>query len=221
MKPLVIFLAFSLVAWNSVQAQISEQIKKMSQGANNALMLEIPNTDSKLAGEVWKDYMKSFYDTKPKWERKADEWFCDNAEITAIGRGNTIDIYASSEEKGNDVLFSVWFDLGGAYLSSREHTDPYLEAEKLMMRFALEVAQEKTRRELNAENDQLKKLQRDLDRLKSLNDRYHKDIERAEEAIKNAQQNIVDNQKMQEDMLRQITEQEKLIEGVQKRLNDL
>ncbi len=221
MKPLVIILAFSVAAWNSGQAQISEQIKKMSQGANNALVLEIPGVDAKLAGEVWKDYMKDFYDTKPKWERKADEWFCDDASITAIGRGNTVDIYATTEEKGKDVLVNVWIDLGGAYLSSREHTDQYMEAEKMMMRFALEVAQEKTGRELDTEKGQLKKLQRDLDRLRSLNERYHKDIERAEAAIKTAQENIVENQKMQEDMQLQITEQEKMIESVQKRLNDL
>ena len=60
MKPLVTLLVFSLVAANACLAQISEQTKRMSQGNNNALVLEIPNADSKLVGEVWKDYMKDF-----------------------------------------------------------------------------------------------------------------------------------------------------------------
>ena len=221
MRFLVIFLAFSLTAWSSAQAQVSEQIKKMSQGANNAFVLEIANADAKLVSEVWKDYMKNFYDSKPKWDRKAKEWVCDNADITAIGRGNTVDIYATTEDNGNRGVIYVWFDLGGAYLSSREHPGQYTEAEKLLVRFALEVAQEKTRQELNGEMDEMKKLQREMGRLKSLNERYHKEIERAEEAIKKAEQDIVDNQKLQEEMLLQIDEQEKVIEGVQKRLNDL
>ena len=221
MKPLVIILAFSLAALNSIQAQVSEKIKKMSQGTNNALVLEIPNVSAKLVSEVWKDYMKDFYDAKPKWDRKSGEWFCDNAEITAIGRGNTIDIYASAEEKGNDVLANVWIDLGGAFLSSREHPEQYMEAEKVLMRFALEVAQEKTRQELAGEMDEMKKLQREMGRLKSLNERYHKEIERAEEAISKAKENIVENEKLQEEMLGQIDTQEKVIEEVKKRLNDL
>lgn len=221
MKPLVIILAFSFTAWTSLAGQLSEQTKSMSQGAKNALSLEIPNVDSKLASEVWKDYMKDFYDAKPKWDRKTKEWFCDNADITAIGYGNTVDIYATTEDMGNGSRINVWFDLGGAFLSSREHPEQYTEAEKIMMRFALEVAQEKTRQELAGEMDELKKLQREMGRLQSLNERYHKEIERAEEAIRKAQEGIIENEKQQEGMLQQIAEQEKVIEGVQKRLNDL
>lgn len=221
MKPFVITLALSLAAWCSIQAQISEKTVKMSQGANNALILEIPNADARLVADVWKNYMKDFYDAKPKWDRKAREWICDDAEITAIGRGNTIDIYANVEEKGNSALAYVWFDLGGAYLSSREHGEQYAEAEKLLMRFALEVAREKTRGELEGEKDELKKLQRELDRLKSLNERYHNEIKRAEEAIKKAQEGIVENERLQEEMLQQIAEQQKAIDAVQMRLNDL
>ncbi|MCO6479295.1 MAG: hypothetical protein J5I94_21850 [Phaeodactylibacter sp.] len=221
MKPFVITLALSLAAWCSIQAQISEKTVKMSQGANNALVLEIPNADARLVADVWKNYMKDFYDAKPKWDRKAREWICDDAEITAIGRGNTIDIYANVEEKGNSALAYVWFDLGGAYLSSREHPERFAEAEKAMMRFALEVAQEKTRQELEAEKDAMKKLEREMARLKSLNERYHKEIERAEEAIRKAKEDIVENDKLQEQMLQQIAEQENVIIEVQKRLNEL
>ncbi len=221
MRHFIIFLVFSLAAWNTVQAQIAEQTKSMSQGAKNALVLEIPNADAKLAADVWKNYMKDFYGSKAKWDRKAKEWFCDDADITAIGRGNTVDIYATTEGRGSDALVNVWIDLGGAYLSSREHGEQYAEAEKLLMRFALEVAREKTRGELEGEKDELKKLQRELDRLKSLNERYHNEIKRAEEAIKKAQEGIVENERLQEEMLQQIAEQQKAIDAVQMRLNDL
>lgn len=221
MKPLVIALALSLPAWNAIQAQISEKTVKMSQGANNALVLEIPNADAGLTADVWKDYMKDFYDAKPKWDRKAREWVCDDAEITAVGRGNTIDIYANVEEKGNSSFLYAWFDLGGAYLSSREHPERYAEAEKVMVRFALEVAQEKTRQELESEKDAMKKLEREMARLRSLNERYHKEIERAEDAIRKAKEDIVENEKLQEQTLQQIAEQEKVITEVQKRLNEL
>ena len=79
--------------------------------------------------------MKNFYDSKPKWDRKAKEWVCDNADITAISRGNTVDIYATTEDNGNRGVIYVWFDLGGHLLPGTPRK--YTEAEKLLVRFAL------------------------------------------------------------------------------------
>ncbi len=204
-----------------LQAQVSENVKTMSQGAKNALELEIPGVNAGLVADVWKDFMKDHYGSKPKWDRRNKEWLSDDAKVAAIGQGNTVDVYASADERGNSVLFSAWFDLGGAYLDSREHAERYTEAEKMLMRFALEVAHANTRNELDNEQDKLKKLQRELARLQSLNERYHKDIERAKEAIRQAEESIVENVKLQEDTAAQIAGQERTVESVQNRLNDL
>lgn len=221
MKAHILLIFFVLSAGLTLNAQIKEQTIKMSEGNNNALSLEIPNVSDKLVNEVWKDYLKDFYDSKPKWNRKTDEWFADDADIAALGLGNTVDIYATVEERKENVVLNMWVNLGGAYLNSKDHRERYTEAEKMLMRFGLEVARVKTEDELEDEQDQLKELQKELSRLKSYNERYHKEIERAKEAIKKAEQDIVDNEKEQEQMLKTIEEQEAAIKAVEKRLNDL
>jgi hypothetical protein len=221
MKLRIFILAFALLSVTFLQAQIKEQSVRMSQGNNNALVLEIPNVKEKMANDLWKEYLKDFYKAKPKWNRKTSEWFSDDADIKAIGLGNTVDIYTTIVEKGEDVTVNLWIDLGGAYLSSEQHKDRYKEAEKMLMRFGLEVAREKVKLELDAEKDALKELTKEMERLKTANDRYHKEIERAQAAIKQAEKDIENNVKEQKDMEQSIAEQEKAIKAVEKRLNDL
>ena len=222
MKPLVILSTFLLLLnYSQLQAQVYEQTLSMSQGPQKALSLELANADEKLVADVWKNFMKDFYDAKVKWDRKAKEYFADNADIPAIGLGNTVDVYATTDQKGSNTTINVWFDLGGAFLSSREHPDRFDEGEKLLLRFALEVAREKTRQEVSAENDQLRKLQKELERLQANKERSQKEIERAQEAIKKAEADIVQNEKDQVDMLEKIAEQEKAVEAVKQRLGEL
>ncbi|NRA48787.1 MAG: hypothetical protein HRU12_06615, partial [Phaeodactylibacter sp.] len=115
----------------------------------------------------------------------------------------------------------MWVDLGGAYLSSRQHRDRYAEAEKMLIRFGLEVAREKVKIELKEQEDVLKGLNRDLERLVSEKDKSEREIERAKEAIIKAEKDIENNLQAQEDKADAIKAQEAVIRAVQKRLNDL
>ena len=162
--------------------QIEEGSKSMSQGVYNALTLELPNVSEKTVEKMWKKYIKE-YDGKTKKIRKKDEYFTDDAEIVAIGGSNTVDVYARIAESGDDVYLTAWFDLGGSYLSSAAHPEQYTEAEKILMRFAITVAQKLTQDELDDELKKLKKLEDSLKKLKRSNDNYHRDIEQAKERI--------------------------------------
>lgn len=216
----LIFLSF-LLSTITLSAQIKEQVYAMSEGTKNSLALEIPNVSQKMVNDLWKDYLKDFYKAKPKWNRKTDEWFSDDADIAALGLGNTVDIYGKVEEKKEGVVVRMWVNLGGAYLNSKDHPERFTEAEKLMMRFGIEVAKEKTKMELEEQQDKLKELEKDLARLKSENERYHKEIERAKEAIQKAEKDIEENLEAQKEQEQVIKSQEAVIKQVEKRLNDL
>lgn len=194
---------------------------EMSAGEQNALVLAIPGVEEDLVSDLWKDYMKDFYDAKPKWQRRDDEWLSDDVEILAIGKGNTIDVYAKTEKKDGEVLVYLWIDLGGAFLNRSEHPDRYVEADKLLMRFGLEAAKENVRLELEAQEDALKDLERDLERLASDKERSEREIRRAEETIEKAKKDIKQNLEEQEAMKKRIEEQRELIKAVQKRYNGL
>lgn len=204
-----------------IQAQVVERSVGMSAGAQNALVLEIPAVDAGLVSDLWKGYMKDFYREKPKWQRRDKEWLSDDAEIAALGMGNTVDVFAKTEQKGDNTFVYMWIDLGGAFLNSSQHRERYTEAEKILVRFGLEVARTKVKIELEEQEDMLKDLNRDLARLASDKERSEREIQRAKETIAKAEKDIEDNLKAQEEMAERVKAQEAVIREVQKRLNDL
>lgn len=212
-----LFLGFTL----ETTAQVHEEMKKMSLGTRNALVITIPNVSKKLAANIWKSYTKDFYDSKTKWDRKKDEWVTSNADIVALGMGNKVNLYAITEEKKDDVLFSLWIDTGNAFINEADHPERYREAEKLVMRYALELAQAKIKLDMKEEDKKLGKMRSNFKKLVSSQARFEKEIEKAKSAIKKAEENIVKNKKEQKDSEKAIEAQEKLIETIRKKLNDL
>ena len=213
---LLLILCGLMIGSLSLNAQISEQSKTMSQGVQNALILELPDTDDKFIDKLWKKYLKSFKGGKSKKNKKQNEVFTDNIKISSLGNGEPIDLYSRTTELGDDVELTLWVDLGGAYLSSSDHPAEYLEGEKLLMRFALEVTKEKIKIEIGKEEDKLKGLEKTQKKLVRANDNYHRDIEQAKEKIKKAEKNIEENEADQENTKKLIEDQKEVVRKVLK-----
>jgi hypothetical protein len=221
MRKLLLSLFFFGVFFGiTAQAQISEGSRSMSAGSQNAMVITLPGTTDKFVDKQWKDFMKK-YDGKVKNGEGKNMTFTDDAKIADIGGANTVDVYAQALEKGEDVEFVMWVDLGGAYLSSQQHKERYTGAEKFLMRFALQVATEQTKEELKEEEKKMKNLENDMKRLERDNERYHKEIQDAEQRIQKAKSDIEQNLRDQEEMQRMIKEQEKMLDLVKKKLKDL
>lgn len=204
------------------QAQIEEGVRSMPQGSNNSLSLDIPEVDVKLTKKVWSKFLKAnTKGGKTKSVKKTDILFTDDAELVALGGANTVDIYARFTGVGENTNVVLWFDLGGAYLSSEMHGDKYNEGEKFLMRFAIAVVIEATKLELKAEEKKAKGLAKDLATLKKKKDGYHREIEVAENKIREAEANIEQNIKSQEATNTAITEQDGVVDEVKKRLAEL
>lgn len=222
MKNIGIYITALLFLFQlSLDAQTTTSRKTMSEGVYEAIVLEVPGLNTKQVGNLWSDYTKDFYSVRTKYNRKTKEYFSDDANIPGIGKGNTIDIYTSIEEKGDGALISVWYDLGGAYLSAAEHGDRFVEAEEMMMRFALETSKEKIRLDIKAQEKDLDNLMVDLKKMENDKSRLERDIERAQEAIAKAEQEILENVAAQEAKQKEIETQEGLIDETKKRLKDL
>ncbi|TXB64106.1 hypothetical protein [Phaeodactylibacter luteus] len=217
----LIFTALLTLSAIMLHGQIYEGTAGMSAGTQNALIIDLPGVNDDIVNDVWKEYMKDFYNAKPKYQRRDREWLSDDADIAAIGKGNSVDIYAKAEQQDANTRFFMWVDLGGAFLNKSEHPEAYTEGEKLLMRFGLEVAKAKVRIELETQQDALKNLQRDLERLQSAKERYEREIQRAKETIAKAEKDIEQNLQDQEAMQEQIKAQEGVVEQVKRRLNDL
>ncbi len=215
----ILMVAFAI---SFTQAQIEEGVRSMSQGSHNSLSIDIPEADSKTAKKVWMKYIKSTTKKgKTKSEKKTNMIFTDDAELRTIGGANTVDIYLNLTDVGSNVNATVWFDLGGAYLNSEMHGDKYNEGEKFLMRFAIEVAIEMTKQELKAEEKKGKELAKELASLQKKKEGYHKDIEDAENKIREAKSNIEQNVKEQEATNDAIKDQDSVIQAVKDRLKEL
>lgn len=214
-------LALLVLGWYKAGAQkIDETVEAMSLGAKSALTMTFANTDDKLVENAWTDFLKDNYSAKAKYNRKADEWFADNADIVALGLGSLIDVYARVKQHNDDVVFYFWADLGDSFLSEKDNPERYDEAVQILEKFEMAVAKEKTRQQLSEEEGKLKKSESELEKLAGANERLHKEIEKAKEAIKKAEEAILKNEEEQTLAKQKIENQKKAVDVVRKKLDE-
>ena len=213
LSTLILFLSVSLIA------QIQEAERSMSVGVHNALILELPNVTNKLAEKQWKKYAKEY--GKTKYQRKHDEFFTNNADIPSINGDNGLDLYARVSEEGDKKYLLVWFDLGGAYLSSAGDVDKFKNAEKLLLEFGLQIAKEKIRLDLKDAEKELKKKENHLQKLEKNKKSYEREIEIAKAKIVKSEEKIEQNIKDQETANLEIVEQKELVQETKDRLSEL
>lgn len=219
MKQPIVTLLFVLFCFSISFGQVEEAQKPMSTGVENSLSIIIPGAKAKTVEKLWKKQLKS-YKAKTKKMRKTKELFTDDAAIPQLS-SNDVDVYAKVVETSDEVLFSVWFDLGGGFLSSETHPEKYGEAEKMLLLFALEVSKTVIKGELDNEQDVLKKYGKQLTKLEKEKARLLKDIENYKAKIKAAEAAVEQNEANQENKKQDIENQTGKVETVKKKLEEL
>lgn len=195
-------------------AQVTESQKFMSQGTYNALTIQLPEGSEKDAPKEWVKFIKKY--GKAKKDRKTDEYFVDDAKIVGISN-NSVDIYTKFEGS----TMTVWFDLGGAYLSSSEHPDGYAMGEQVLMDFGLELKVLMVEEEIASEEKNLKKMEGDLEKLEKEKTTHEKNIEDWKAKIAQAEADIEQNIKDQEAKTAEIEQQKTIIDMIKGRLAEL
>ena len=207
---------FSFADAQVVELELQETEKSMSQGLNPASVFVLENCKRKDVEKSWSKFMKQ-YGKKTKKVKKSDDYMTDNATIGGMSN-NTVDVYAAFDQKGDGVEVAVWFDLGGAYLTSTTHADRFSAAETMLNKFANRVAKEGVENELNAQEKTLKSLNGDLKSLQKKKNSLESDIAKYEKKIEEAKADIEQNLSDQESKTEAIKAQEEVVEEVKKRL---
>lgn len=191
-KTILFILAISFSFATFAQITIDESVKLMSKGSNNAYVLTFPDVETKTIEKGWKDFMKD-YKAKPKFDKKTQEYFADNAKIKDMS-DNVVDVYSKLEKStdGNAVM-TIWFDLGGAYVDSKTHPDQSAIAQQMLQKFIFESNKELAEAIVKAEEKELDALNGDLKKLEKQNENYHDDIRKAEEKIAKLKADIDSN----------------------------
>ena len=212
-KLFVLFIAALGIQLSMAQSvTLNEAIKGMSNGDKNCMSFQLEGISKKAAIADWEKYLKK-YKAKAKYNKKTKEYFVDNAKLPDIS-SNTIDLYAKFDQpKGSkNTNVTIWFDLGGAYLSSQMHGDQYPKGEAFVVGYDRSIKKRLAEDEVKAQEKALKTLEGDLKGLEKDKKNYEKKIEDAKKTISEMEQNIKDNATKQDQKKGEIQSQKGVIE---------
>lgn len=188
---LLILSIFLLALQNSASAQdivINEVLQFMSLGEKTGLEVAIVDASPEMVEKDWKKFMRQ-YKTKAKQPRKSNEIFADDAKIEKMS-ANTVDVYAIANPTSFGSTLTVFFNLGGSFVSSQEHEVAFGAAKMLLHDFAIEEAAKVVDAELDLQNKTLKDLNKELDKMLSSKSKSIKEVEKAKALIAQREKDI-------------------------------
>ncbi len=205
----------------AITAQVTSQRMAMSRGNNDAIILELPTADEKLVSNLWSDWLKDNYEVKTKRVKKTkNEMQSLNFSIPGVSTGGKVDLYSSVRTSGGGSELMIWIATTDGYMSPELGSSRYIEAEKMLMRFALAVSRDQIEMEITDQEKELRNLEKELDKLRKEKENFEKDIADAKRAIQEAKGNIEKNLDDQENKGSEIEAKIEKIEATKRRLKD-
>ncbi|MEM6396491.1 MAG: hypothetical protein AAF741_09100 [Bacteroidota bacterium] len=216
-KMSLVLLLLVFAATGSLSAQVSARTLSMSQGTKDAITLDLPTAESRLVEKEWADFVKDNFDNRNKRNRKSKEMEALNIDMAGVSTTGKVDMYSVVNERGDGSELVVWIATNQGYVSPTETPDRYIETEKMMLRFALEVARAQLDLQIEEQEKELKDMERELGKMENDQERSEKAIEQARERITEEERNIEQSIANQETMRQQMEAQRKLIDETKDR----
>jgi len=217
----LIFTALVAVLFSAVvMAQsVSESSMSMSLGSQTGYTMDIDGADEKITEDVFKKMMKDY--GKVKKNKKAKEYYGEAIKLPMVAGSDELNLYVKFDERVDLTTVTAWVDLGGAFVNGDEHPKEAQGMESFMSELYVEVKKAAIEKEMKAAEKELKKMSKGLSKLEDKNKGYHNDIEKAKDKIDQAEKNIEQNLKDQEDARVMIAKQKEAVEEIIGRLNNV
>jgi len=203
----------------SSQAQVTEDIVRMSQGEHNAYIITLEGADRKMTEKTWKTYMKEY--GKVKHDKKSKEYYSVKTDIPFISRSDNLQVFMKYEERRGQTTAYFFFYDGSGFINGDDYPDEALQAEKFVEDYYYEVEKYVISVYLEGEEKQLKKLEKELTKLEGKHRDYENDIEKFEKKIVEAEEKIEKNLKDQDDKRYEVEKQRQQVEQVIDKLNSV
>jgi len=212
---LFIFISFSTLSQN---IRVQEQSFDFSVSSNvNSLSVEIPYADEGYVNGRLKKLLKSW----GKHKESKGEHSSLMVEMKDMGE-IPFNVYARVNLlKNENTSVHFGFDLGGAFLSKRDHSEKFKVIEKLVSAFASNVVKDWVSDELKKEEKilhQLEKEQKDLEKRKG---NLEKEIQDFEKKIERNKSDIKENIELQGKKKEAIQLQDQKVKKIDKKLKEL
>ena len=215
----LLLLSLSMVITLSAQRNgINEVRKGMSMGVKEAFTVDVSSLTAKETEKVLMDYLKDVKAKKgPKKDRKTKEIMVDDANLKNVST-NTVDIYATMDARGDNSTVTFWFDLGGAFLSQENHPEKMEAISEWLYDFSKAARVRTVELDLEAEENRLKEMNKEFDKLQKEQSKLEDEIIKAEETIARAKEDLRSNASQQDNSKQAIAEQERVIDQVKDKL---
>tara|TARA_B100001287_G_C22686052_1_gene533705 strand:+ start:6753 stop:7415 length:663 start_codon:yes stop_codon:yes gene_type:complete len=202
----------------SQSLKVKESNSNFSGAQNvNSLIVEIPYVSQDFVDGKIKKLFKGF----GKHKESKKEHVAMMVELKDFGK-MPFNIYAVST-KSNDEFISVrfGFDLGGAYLNSKDHPEKYKLIEKIIEDFASTTVKLYVENVVRDENKRLNNLEKEQKDLVKRKESLEKEIKDFEKKIADNKNSIKENLEMQSVNKTEIEKQKKQVELVEQQLRSL
>lgn len=183
-------------------------------GSKPSLQVSIPFADYDIVEKILKKELKDF---NGKLDNKKNEYFVSLGEAKDLGK-KQFDVYAKiigSKDSPISVCWSI--DLGGAYMDKSTHSDQYSFFKKRIEKFATEAAEASVDKQVEAEKEILKDLQREKEKLIKEQENLKSDIEDLKKKITEKESDIQKAKAKEDTKKTEISSQENKLKTVERR----
>ena len=189
-------LAPCLLIFACAEAQdslyVTQEQKEMSHGIHNGYTVNVPQARLKDVVNAWKKYIRRG-ETKSSVESNNDEYQITGTALVNI-TPQPMNVYAQIKEAEKFIRVTAYFTADDSiYLSSAVNPDQSEAASRMMKDFARAQYRLAVEHELDAETDNLKKLEDEKEDLINDNEKADRNINEYERKISKAKADIETN----------------------------
>ena len=219
MKPLYLILfLFCSIDSMSQSIKVKESKSDFSVAQNvNALVVEIPYVSQ----DFVEGKIKKLFKGLGKHKESKKEHIALMVELKDLGKIPFNAYAVSSLSSDDDVSVRFGFDLGGAYLSSKDHPEKYKVIEKIIEDFASKTVKSWVEDIVRDENKRLNSLEKEQKDLVKRKEHLENEIKDFEKKIIDNKNSIKENLENQSTKKNEIETQKKQVELVEKQLKSL
>lgn len=205
---------FFLLQPNSISAQ--EDIAT-SKALSNSLSTEVENVSRRDTEKIWKNLIKK-YDGKTK-KGKNNSWYTENVSVPKIGGEGTVKMFMKIDEKDDVATTTFLVSKDGEYINYADNPEEAEEVESIYREFIYELKKKSFTNESENEENNLKDLNKGLEKLVKNNKKYHEEIEKCKKKIAEMEGKITQNLDEQETKKEEITAQKAQVDKVLEKLS--
>lgn len=215
---ILLLLVFTSFSFAQNEIKLSEEMQNYNLGSKNCIVVTIPYGNKDIVERQIKSELK---DWNGKYDFKNDEFTVLQGTTKFMGaKPFDAQVKIVSTQEGNfRVAFAT--DLGGAYLSSREHGEQYKAMAERIKIFAQEAAQKCVEKDLEINKDNLSDLEKTQRGFEKDKKGLEDDIEDYKRKIAEAEAKIKENIKNQETQKASIKAQTEKVAESEKKLKSL